>query len=49
MGMIDVELYLDHVIILGIRVDRPSRISRTAWEKYWQTWHCAKCGKNVRY
>lgn len=33
--MIDIQPWPDYVIILGVRVDRPSYVSRSAWVDFW--------------
>jgi hypothetical protein len=30
-----IDVYLDYVMVCGQRVDRPSYISRLAWENHW--------------
>lgn len=31
-----IEIYMDHVIVLGTRIDRPARIARSSWMEYWE-------------
>lgn len=33
--MIDVDVYHDHVVILGVIIKRPSSISVSQWYKVW--------------
>jgi hypothetical protein len=35
MSSTDIVVYMDYVVILGVRVDRPTRISRSEWLSYW--------------
>jgi hypothetical protein len=35
MSDIDIVVYMDYVLILGVRVDRPAHISRSNWLSYW--------------
>lgn len=32
----DIDVYMDHVIVNGVRVERPARISRSDWMAWWE-------------
>lgn len=32
----DLEIYMDHVILFGQRIDRPSRMARSVWMRFWE-------------
>lgn len=34
--MIDIDISHDHVIVLGVRINRPSGISVSQWYKVWE-------------
>jgi hypothetical protein len=34
--MIDIDVQMDYVVILGKRIDRPPRISVSQWYNYWR-------------
>lgn len=34
--MIEIGIYPDYVVIEGVRIDRPGRISRSAWVDFWE-------------
>jgi hypothetical protein len=31
-----VEVHMDYVVVEGVRVDRPSRLSRSQWVYFWE-------------
>ena len=30
------DIYIDHVVFEGMRINRPSRITRSVWLGYWE-------------
>lgn len=34
----NIDIYMDHVIVFGQRVNRPSWMSRWAWGTFWEKW-----------
>jgi hypothetical protein len=32
----EIEVFMDYVLICGQRINRPNRISRSAWMSYWE-------------
>jgi len=35
MSKTDIAVYMDYVLVLGVRIDRPAHICRSAWTEFW--------------
>lgn len=33
---IDIDIYMDHVVVAGQHIKRPSRVTRSAWLFFWE-------------
>jgi hypothetical protein len=31
-----IEIHMDYVVVEGVRIDRPSRLSRSQWVEFWE-------------
>lgn len=44
-----IQVWMDHVIVWGVRIERPPDVGRTVWAKYWQRLEKAQDDYDERY